>query len=897
MNAGRSSLRGIGVGGPAFDGIEVEDRSVEPSVGASGGKRRREQPLVPLERDFSSRANELLRQFGYDAFRNRTRRRTPTTGAIYDSYRLGVGDEIIVILHGKNWQNIRIQIDRSGRIILPQLRPIVATGRTLGEFRAALRSDVKRTMLGTEVYVSIGKLRTVDVTVIGEVKLPGVYHLTGLSTLMDALIRAGGPNKSGSLRQIRINRGEKVRTIDLYDLFIQGGFRQDITLREGDRVLVPTIGPTIALAGHFKRPGIYELPPGAAPLLQSVVGYAGSPIRPRGNRFIRITVGKDGREEIREFRRLGSLRAGDGDVVIVQPGANIQIGGVWLEGEVRVPGRRSLGAARSVRQLIRDVKTLGKDAYLPFAVIRRLDAGTQAPIYLPVNLLDVLANRQDTLLRSADSFIVFHRTDIEFLGSADVQAVLNQAAPPSIGLASPGQEKRSFEDLDGDEDLDREKADADRVGRAVGATQVGSAKRAERSADGARRRSGLVREKSDKTLVRTDYACAGLRTLSVLIHNGSSARFANARRGIVTRRSSQVVNIVPCPTIFDRYPDLLAFVLDYVVAVDGEVLIPGIYPIASETSVTNLARIAGGPTREADLSKVEISRVNVSRTKGKSAYQRSMHTMGRGAGSAAAAMIGPGDSVSISPVFTQRENGPVLLSGEFRYPGLYRIRRGERLSQIVARAGGLTEQAYPFGAVFLRQSARRAQKIAFERAAEQLQITLSAQTAKAASGSVITAGESLIKRLKDAEPIGRVVIEADPTVLEARPQFDIVVEPGDRLVMPRRPTTVHVSGAVLNPGSMQFSPRTSGPMTISSLPGGFAESADDDRLFVIYPNGKARRLQVSMWNYEPVNIPPGSTIVVPPDPRPFELGAFLTEAAEIVSKLALTAALVAVVSR
>ena len=713
--------------------------------------------MVPLERDFSSRANELLRQFGYDAFRNRTRRRTPTTGAIYDSYRLGVGDEIIVILHGKNWQNIRIQIGRSGRIILPQLRPIVAAGRTLGEFRAALRSDVKRTMLGTEVYVSIGKLRTVDVTVIGEVKLPGVYHLTGLSTLMDALIRAGGPNKSGSLRQIRINRGEKVRTIDLYDLFIQGGFRQDITLREGDRVLVPTIGPTIALAGHFKRPGIYELPPGAAPLLQSVVGYAGSPIRPRGNRFIRITVGKDGREEIREFRRLGSLRAGDGDVVIVQPGANIQIGGVWLEGEVRVPGRRSLGAARSVRQLIRDVKTLGKDAYLPFAVIRRLDAGTQAPIYLPVNLLDVLANRQDTLLRSADSFIVFHRTDIEFLGSADVQAVLNQAAPPSIGLASPGQEKRSFEDLDGDEDLDREKADADRVGRAVGATQVGSAKRAERSADGARRRSGLVREKSDKTLVRTDYACAGLRTLSVLIHNGSSARFANARRGIVTRRSSQVVNIVPCPTIFDRYPDLLAFVLDYVVAVDGEVLIPGIYPIASETSVTNLARIAGGPTREADLSKVEISRVNVSRTKGKSAYQRSMHTMGRGAGSAAAAMIGPGDSVSISPVFTQRENGPVLLSGEFRYPGLYRIRRGDRLSQIVARAGGLTEQAYPFGAVFLRQSARRAQKIAFERAAEQLQITLSAQTAKAASGSVITAGESLIKRLKDAEPIGRVV--------------------------------------------------------------------------------------------------------------------------------------------
>lgn len=165
-------------------------------------------------------------------------------------------------------------------------------------------------------------------------------------------------------------------------------------------------------------------------------------MRPRGNRYIRISVAEDGRETVREHRRLASLRASDGDVLIVRPGANIQIGGVTLEGEVRVPGRRSLGAARSVRQLIRDVKTLGKDAYLPFAVIRRLDEGTQSPIYLPVNLLRILTGRGDMALQSADSVIVFHREDVEFLRSADVQAILTRMLPPSVVLASPTGRRR-----------------------------------------------------------------------------------------------------------------------------------------------------------------------------------------------------------------------------------------------------------------------------------------------------------------------------------------------------------------------------------------------------------------------------------------------------------------------
>ena len=868
----------------------------------------REETISPLEIDFSNRAGQPLLQFGYDLMRRRRGYLRQSTGALQDSYQLGIGDQVLVTLHGREWRNIRIPVDRSGRIILPEFPPIEAVGRTLGELRGIIRAHVKRTMLGTEAHVTIGDVRSVDVTVIGEVAKPGLYHQPGLYSLIDTLIRVGGPNKNGSLRGIRIHRGISVRTVDLYDLFIHGRLRQDLTMREGDLVSVPLIGRTVAVAGHVKRPGVYELPAGQAPLLRDVVRYAGGPVRPRGNRYIRISVAEDGRETVREHRRLASLRASDGDVLIVQPGANVQLGWVTLEGEVRVPGKRSLAAAHTVRGMIGDVRALGRDAYLPFAVVRRLDDATQSPVHLPLNLLDVVAGRGDLALRSFDTVIVFHRADIEFLRSADVQAVLSRTVPPSLALVDGNGQKRekpSSRAEPAKETARQRLEQSERFAEAAAlfaplfpgalpaadqeALAAGSA--ADDSAAANRRGGpGLVREDDDQTLHRTGYACAGLRALSSLIDAGSSERFANARRILATQSKTRVVNIVRCPDVYDRYPDILAFVLDNVVAVDGEVLAPGIYPVASATPLTTIAKIAGGLTREADLSKVETTRVEVSGARGAADYRRGVHDIGRRAGAAAGsvAAVGPGDSVRFNRVFTQREEGPVLLTGEFRRPGTYRIRRGERLSQVIARAGGLTEQAYPYGAVFLRESARRAQSAAIGRQAERLRAKLAVYAAKAGPG-IVAAGNSLIEGLRDAKPIGRVVIEADPTVLEVRPEQDIAVEPGDHLIVPKRPTAVHVSGAVLNPNALRFDTRL-GPRDYIDLAGGFDESADEDRTFVILPDGKAQLLQVSYWNHGHVNLPPGSMIVVPRDPSPFELGIFLRETTDIISKTALTAA-------
>lgn len=184
--------------------------------------------------------------------------------------------------------------------------------------------------------------------------------------------------------------------------------------------------------------------------------------------------------------------------------------------------------------------------------------------------------------------------------------------------------------------------------------------------------------------------------------------------------------------------------------------------------------------------------------------------------------------------------GTVQLVGEFRTPGTYPITRGEKLSHLLERAGSLTDQAYPYGAVFIRESAKAGERDANRLAGDGV-------------GSAVA-----------REP-GRIVVEADAVVLEAHSERDLVLEPGDSLTMPRRSPTVIVSGAVLNPGTLNFVSGANASDYIKRA-GGYAAAADKDRAFVLLPNGATQPLELSFWNFRPTRVPPGSTIVVPCDP-------------------------------
>ncbi len=164
--------------------------------------------------------------------------------------------------------------------------------------------------------------------------------------------------------------------------------------------------------------------------------------------------------------------------------------------------------------------------------------------------------------------------------------------------------------------------------------------------------------------------------------------------------------------------------------------------------------------------------------------------------------------IRLRSVFTDRENGQVSVSGQVRYPGAFNITRGERLSSLLERAGGLTDQAYPYGAVFTRERAAVAEREGNIRQARSIDAQLStlatSPQASAANRDTLTFLTSLGQQVRNEPVLGRITMTADLAVLRSRPELDIVLEPGDTLYIPVRPATVTVTGEVLNSGSFQF---------------------------------------------------------------------------------------------
>jgi protein involved in polysaccharide export with SLBB domain len=337
-----------------------------------------------------------------------------------------------------------------------------------------------------------------------------------------------------------------------------------------------------------------------------------------------------------------------------------------------------------------------------------------------------------------------------------------------------------------------------------------------------------------------------------------------------------------------------------VIWVLDEVRDPGAYVAGDGTSLADMIETAGGLLRTADLSSVEVTSTQIDALSGTSqtvrtSYKGSMQDFRR-------VSLQPLDVIRLRPVFSDRQDGRVTLLGQVRYPGTFDITRGERLSSVLERVGGLTEQAYPYAAVFTRTRAQVAEREANVRTSRELDAQLATLTTLASSPTAqnpnaIAYLSSLAQRVRDAPALGRITVTADPVVLRMKPELDVILEPGDTLYIPPRPSTITVSGEVLNAGSFQYR----AGLTVRdyvTLAGDATQSADKGRIFVIFPDGTAQPAKESWLSFGNSNvIPPGSTIVVPRDLRPFDLTQFLRDATLITSQLAITAASLSVLGR
>ena len=802
----------------------------------------------PVEREFRDRlADPTLRQFGYELFQSVQGSSGSLTGAVSDAYVLGIGDEVVVQFQGATNSSNTVRVDREGRLIVGALPPLPASGRTLGAVRADLAAATRRTLLGTTVSISVGSVRAATVFVGGEVERPGQFQLTSLADISAALAQAGGVRRTGSLRSVRIVRGGQTIVVDLYGL-LGIGAPPSVRVRDGDRIIVPVIGDTVAIAGNVARPGIYEIRRGTS--VAALLDYAGGSLRPRGNSIAISRIAADGSEEfVRAASLATTLIPGDG-VQLTGGSAGGAAGRVLLRGAVANPGARSLGAAPTVRDLVGEVRDLRADAYLPMAVLIRRDIATGARVFEPVNLLAALTQRPGVTLRSDDRLYIFSRSDIEFLNRTPVRRIV-LGQPNVLGECIS---------------LDRLEAQVrDAPGGRFGAVVRGSfiVERGGQSDLAATGGVGAATRRGDDTLRAGGDRVGLAQSRASRVADDAQRSDADADALNDTGNLAQSARTARdegyCPAVFEEEPELLPVLLENAVAIGGSIRRPGAYPIAGRISARTAAATAEGLLVGATELTLDVAHPD------RAEIVQQRVAVDAGGAALDTVFVAAGDDLRFNAQQAQYEAGGVLLTGEFLRPGLYSIRKGETLSQLMARAGGLSPLAYPYGTVFTRRSVKELQQEGLRRTGRELTNSLLAVSArKDTKGDSLVAAQGLIAQLASVESPGRVVVEADPRALSLRPDLDTMLESGDAIYVPKKPNFVLALGDISNPGALQFIAGKSARAYIAES-GGALSTADNKRVFVVLPDGTAQPLRSTRWTRgaSASLIPPGSTIIVP----------------------------------
>jgi protein involved in polysaccharide export with SLBB domain len=219
------------------------------------------EPLTEFQKFVASTTGQVLPIYGADLFR-----RVPSTFAPLDmapvppDYLIGPGDELRIRVWGQVNFSAEVPVDRAGEVYLPQIGPVHVAGIPFSALDAHLRSAVGRVYRNFDLSADIGKIRAIQVYLAGQARRPGMYTVSSLSTLVDALFASGGPSAAGSFRHILLRRaGTQITDFDLYALLVHGDKSKDVNLENGDVIFIPPAGLEVAVTGSIRNPAIYEL--------------------------------------------------------------------------------------------------------------------------------------------------------------------------------------------------------------------------------------------------------------------------------------------------------------------------------------------------------------------------------------------------------------------------------------------------------------------------------------------------------------------------------------------------------------------------------------------------------------------------------------------------------------
>jgi protein involved in polysaccharide export with SLBB domain len=789
--------------------------------------------LYDLYSQYSGRP-AVLQRFGAEIFHNGTGNldRLPMDMPVGPEYVLGPGDGLSIQLWGSVSERLVRVVDRQGRVALPETGSLEVSGKSLEEVQHLVQTALRSQFRDVQADVSLSRLRSVRVYVVGDVERPGAYDVSSLSTPLNAVYMAGGPTSAGSLRTIEHRRGTQLlQTTDVYDLLLHG-VRSDLQgLQSGDTVRVPPLGAEVTVEGMVRRPAIYELD--GEKNLAEVLELAGGVLQSgtlrhvdverteahQSRSMLRLDIPEDNNKET-VTKALDDFQIQDGDKVKISPILPYADKTVYLEGHVFRPGKFAYRDGMKVTDIIHSYNELLPEPYTRHAEIIRLNPPDYTPKVLAFNLADALAGKdQDLVLKPFDTVRVFGRFDFE---DSPVVTVTGEVRDPGDHITNGATYLRDAVYLAGGATVDAQLSDAQ------------------------------VFRKTDD---------GKLEVLSVDLNK---ALAGNPKDNVLLQPSDRV--FIHKDLSRSDPPTVLA---------EGEVARPGKYPLGSSMTAAELVRLAGGLKRGAYTEEADLTRYEVQHgTQMLSEHIPVPIAKALADEPDADVRLHDGDVLTVKQVAGWNDLGATIaVKGEVVHPGTYGIQEGERLSSIIARAGGFRTDAYPYGAIFQRAQVRELEERNRGRLISEIQdqgasLRQAPDTdpdQKAAKEAALQQWQTTLDQLRNTPPAGRLVLHiSGNTKRWVNSSSDIQVRSGDSIYIPKHPNTVVVDGSVYNATAIAFKPGKDAGWYLHQA-GGPTSMANKKAIFVIRADGSVVGGSGGLFTggVERAALQPGDMVMVP----------------------------------
>ena len=858
---------------------------------------------------------EPLESFGYDFFINAPSTFAPLKNIpVPPDYIIGPGDNIKVLLYGTENRQFTVQVTREGEILFPGLGNISVAGLTFIDMQKAVRAVVSSKIIGTQLSITLGTLRSVNIFILGEAFQPGMYTVSSLTTITNAIFSGGGINLTGSLRNIQLKRkGKILGSYDFYDLLLKGDTTDDIRLLDGDVIFIPPITKTVGISGEVARPGIYELKSNET--IDDLILFSGNlkaksndssvdiqRIDPASNSFQLINFDLND-PDFKDY----SLN--NGDSVAIYPVSNNLKNAVLVSGHALRPGFYAWFEGIQLGDIISSSDDLLSMTDLGYVLIKRETQIGQRYEFIQTDLEEIFKNL------SSDSNVVLHEKDEivlfpSLLSTSQITTKLiqdqykvenNQMVLVDEWTSLTYLRKSLIEELS----INNSNKETSALGVANPKTAANyyeysiydyctvtedfAVQLIESS--GFRANKSISMSELEKITTPEDLQNLQKEVEQERIKFQESDNDQKTERVLTNSCRKQLLN--PLIEVIRR--QIKTGEQEKIVSVFGNTYFPGEYPLTNNMTISDAIKAAGGLKHATYNAEVELSRSNVS---GKTYSITNTFTSLSNA-SDRVTKLQPLDILNIKQL--SNEIKTVEISGEVFFPGVYPVSSNQTISELIRRAGGLKDTASIEGAYFKRESLRNAEIDRLKGAQSELRrkIILSSGSGGLGQGSLDSGAINQLSSLlvgdsEDEIKLGRLVINLD-TILNNAGQGDIFLDDGDSLHIPRAQQTISVIGEVYVPNAHIYRSNLSLDDYIN-FSGGSNNFADMKSIYLIKSDGSiispSQLVRGGFFRNSSSALEPGDSIVVPLQVTPFSSIKATTEITQIIYQMALAAAAV-----